>query len=99
LSNMEFVQFNLYPVGPEGGPLPHNDDLLYLAMGGTLLNSRNERFLLNAELLTAELRPELAPPANLVAEVHPQESLGLGPVHSPGGEIAADSNGLPYLRS
>jgi succinate dehydrogenase/fumarate reductase flavoprotein subunit len=99
LSNMEFVQFNLYPAGPDGEPLPHNDDLLYFALGGTLQNSRRERFLLNAELLLDQLRLELAPPANLVAEVHYQQSVGLGPVRSPGGEIPSDHPALPYLRS
>jgi succinate dehydrogenase/fumarate reductase flavoprotein subunit len=99
LSNMEFVQFNLYPAGSDGEPLPHNDDLLYFALGGTLLNNRKERFLLKAELLLDQLRLELAPPANLVAEVSYQQSIGRGPVHSPGGEIAPDSPGLPYLRS
>jgi len=99
LSNMEFVQFNLYPAGAGGEPLPHNDDLLYFALGGTLLNSRSERFMLNAELLVDQLRLELAAPANLVSEVYHQQSLGLGPVHSPGGEIPSDNQGLPYLRS
>ncbi|MBM2809823.1 MAG: succinate dehydrogenase, flavoprotein subunit (sdhA) [Chloroflexi bacterium] len=99
LSNMEFVQFNLYPAGPDGKPTPHNDDLLYLAMGGTLLNSKRDRFMLDAELLLDQVRLELAPPANLVSEVFRQQSLGLGPVHSPAGEIPSDHNGLPYLRS
>jgi fumarate reductase (CoM/CoB) subunit A len=99
LSNMEFVQFNLYPAGPDGQPLLHNDDLLYLALGGTLRNSRSERFMLDAELLFDQIRLELAPPANLVAEVYHQQSIGLGPVHSPRGEIPQDSPGLPYLRS
>jgi succinate dehydrogenase/fumarate reductase flavoprotein subunit len=99
LSNMEFVGFNLYPAGPDGQPLPHNDDLLYFAVGGTLVNNRKERFLLNAELLLDQLRLELAPPANLVAEVHYQQSLGLGPAHSPAGEIPSEHPALPYLRS
>jgi succinate dehydrogenase/fumarate reductase flavoprotein subunit len=99
LSNMEFVQFNLYPAGPDGQPLPHNDDLLYLALGGTLLNGQGERFMLNAELLVDQLRLELAPPANLVSEVYHQQSIGRGPVRSPGGEIPSDHPGLPYLRS
>jgi succinate dehydrogenase/fumarate reductase flavoprotein subunit len=99
LSNMEFVQFNLYPAGSDGEPLPHNDDLLYFALGGTLLNRKDERFLLNAELLLDQIRLELAPPANLVAEAYYQQSVGLGPVRSPGGEIPADHPGLPYLRS
>jgi fumarate reductase (CoM/CoB) subunit A len=99
LSNMEFVQFNLYPAGPDGEPLPHNDDLLYLALGGTLLNRRDERFMLNAELLIDQVRLELAAPASLVSEAYHQQSLGLGPVRSLGGEIPTDSPGLPYLRS
>ncbi|MBM2811619.1 MAG: sdhA [Chloroflexi bacterium] len=99
LANMEFVQFNLYPAGPDGQPLSHNDDLLYLAMGGTLLNSKDERIMLNAELLLDQIRLELAPPANLVSEVYYQQSIGSGPVHSPGGEIKTDNPGLPYLRS
>src|SRR5439155_5452571 len=77
LSNMEFVGFNLYPAGGDGQSLPHNDDLLYLAMGGTLRNSRDERFLLNAEQLVDQLRLELSPPADLVSEVHYQQALGL----------------------
>ena len=99
LSNMEFVQFNLFPAGPDGEPLPHNDDLLYFALGGTLLNRRSERFMLDAELLFDQIRLELAPPANLVAEVYHQQSIGLGPVRSPGGEIAPESPGRPFLRS
>ncbi len=99
LANMEFVQFSLYPVGPRSTRLPHNDDLLYLALGGTLVNSRGERFLREAMLLIDQIRLERAPVANLVAEVHEQVARGLGPARSPGGELREQGEALRYLRT
>src|SRR5438067_12861736 len=99
LANMEFVQFSLYPVGPAGTRLPHNDDLLYLALGGTLANGRGERFLREAMLLIDQIRLERAPVANLVAEVQDQVARGLGSVRSPGGELREQGEALRYLRT
>ncbi len=99
LANMEFVQFSLYPAGANGLALAHNDDLLYLGLGGTLVNNRGERFLQQAMLLIDQIRLERAPVANLVSEVHHQVASGLGPVRSPGGELADQPAALQFLRT
>jgi succinate dehydrogenase/fumarate reductase flavoprotein subunit len=99
LANMEFVQFNLYPASPDGRVAAHNDDLLYFALGGTLVNGRGERFMQEALLLVDQLRLERSPVAALVGEVHHQLARGLGPVRSPGGEIDAGTPELRFLRS